>query len=290
MTRAQWDLVGEKVYETGVDRGMLYLPDVSGDYTTGVPWNGLTAVTESPTGGEANPQYADNIKYVNLYSKEEWAGTIEAFTYPPEFEQCDGSAEPEEGVFVGQQPRRSFGFCYRTRIGNDLEATNFGYKLHLVYGATVAPSEKANATINESPEAMTFSWEVMTVPVPWAGSDEPTSTLVINSTKVDADALADLEDFLYGTISTDPSLPLPDDVIALFAGAVTTVTPTASSYDAGTDLVTIPSVTGVIYKLNGVVKAAGTHAITATSIVQAFPAAGYKFPEIVDDRWVHVFA
>lgn len=289
MTRAQWDLVGERLFETGVDRGMLYKPDGEGDYTTGFVWNGLTAVTESPEGGEANPQYADNIKYLNLYSYEEWKGTIEAFTYPDEFAECDGSAEPEEGVLVGQQTRKSFGFCYRTRLGNDLESIDFGYKLHLVYGATAAPSEKANSTVNDSPEAMTFSWDVDTVPVAWAGG-KPTSTLVIDSTKAVPADLAALEDFLYGTISTDPSLPDPDAVIALFAGAVTTVTPTASTYDAGTDLVTIPSVTGVVYKLNGVTKAAGTHAITATSIVQAFPANGYKFPAIVDDRWVHVFA
>jgi len=289
VTRAQWDLVGERKFETGVDHGMLYLPDGEGDYTTGVPWNGLTAVTESPTGGEANPQYADNIKYLNLYSYEEWAGTIEAFMSPPEFDQCDGFAEPEPGVVVGQQTRQSFGFSYRTRVGNDLQSIDYGYKLHLVYGATAAPSERANATVNDSPEAMTLSWEVMTVPVAWEDGT-PTSTLVIDSTRVDPAALADLEDFLYGTVSTDPSLPSPDAVIALFAGTVTSVTPTASTYDAGTDLVTIPSVTGVYYKLNGVTKAAGTHAITATSIVQAFPANGYKFPAVVDDRWVHVFA
>ena len=289
MTRAQWDLVGERLFETGVDRGMLYLPDVSGDYTTGVPWNGLTAVTESPTGGEANPQYADNIKYVNLYSYEEFEATIEAFTYPDEFAECDGSAVPETGVKFGQQPRKMFGFCYRTRVGNDLEGVELGYKLHLVYGATASPSEKAHSTINDSPEAMTFSWDVMSVPVAWANG-QPVSSIEIDSTKVDATALADLEDFLYGTVSTDPSLPDPDAVQALFAGTVTTVTPTASTYDSGTDLVTIPSVVGVIYKLNGVVKAAGTHPIMATSIVQAFPANGYKFPTIVDDRWVHVFA
>jgi len=289
MTRAQWDLVGERVFETGVDRGMLYRQDVSGDYTTGFAWNGLTAVTESPTGGEANPQYADNIKYVNLYSYEEFEGSIEAFTYPDEFAECDGSAQPEPGLKFGQQPRKPFGFSYRTRVGNDLEGVEAGYKLHLVYGATASPSEKAHSTINDSPEAMTFSWDVMTVPVAWAGG-KPVSSIEIDSTQVDATALAALEDFLYGTVSTDPSLPLPDAVAALFAGTITTVTPTASTYDSGTDLVTIPSVTGVIYKMNGVVQTAGTHAITADVIVQAFPAAGYKFPAIVDDRWVHVFA
>lgn len=289
MTALQWDLTGEHFFETGVDHGVLYKPDVSGDYTTGFAWNGLTAVNEAPEGGEANPQYADNIKYLNLYSLEEWKGTIEAFTYPDEFAECDGSLEPEVGVTVGQQTRKSFGFSYRTRFGNDVDGVDLGYKLHLVYGCTAAPSEKNYQTINDSPEAATLSWEVYSVPVQWAGG-KPTSTLVINSTRVDPTDLANLEDFLYGTIGTDPSLPDPDAVLALFSGAVTTVTPTASTYDAGTDLVTIPAVTGVFYKLNGVVKATGTHAITATSIVQAFPATGYRFPDIVDDRWVHVFA
>lgn len=289
MTALTWDNIGEKIYETGVDHGVLYLPDVSGDYTTGEAWNGLTAVTESPTGGEPNAQYADNIKYINLYSVEEFGGTIEAYHWPDSWNTCNGTTVPEPGVLVGQQSRSSFGLSYRTRKGNDLLGVDYGYKLHLVYGATASPSEAAYATINDSPEGMTFSWDFMTVPVAWAGA-KPTSTIVIDSTKVDPDALATLEGFLHGTLSTDPYLPSPDDVIALFAGAITTVTPTASTYDAGTDLVTIPAVTGVVYKLNGVVKAAGTHAITATSFVQAFPAAGYKFPAIVDDRWVHTYA
>lgn len=289
MTALVWDKKGERLYETGVDRGVLYKPDVSGDYTMGYAWNGLTAVTESPTGGEANAQYADNIKYLSLYSAEEFGATIEAFTYPDAWAECDGSATPEAGISVGQQTRKSFGLAYRTILGNDLEAADYGYKLHLVYGATAAPSEKAYSTVNDSPEATALSWDLTTVPVSWAGG-KPTSILVIDSTKVDATALADLEEILYGTVSVDPRLPSPDDVIALFTGTVTTVTPTASTYDSGTDLVTIPSVVGVIYKMNGVVQTSGTHAITETVIVQAFPAAGYKFPTIVDDRWVHVFA
>jgi hypothetical protein len=289
VTALVWDKKGERLYETGVDRCVLYKPDVSGDYTNGYAWNGLTAITESPTGGEANAQYADNIKYLNLYSAEEFGATLEAFTYPDAWAECDGSATPEPGISVGQQTRKSFGLSYRSILGNDLEAADYGYKLHLVYGATASPSEKAYSTVNDSPEATAFSWDMTTVPVAWAGG-KPTSILTIDSTKVDSTALAALEEILYGTLSVDPRLPSPDDVIALFSGSVTTVTPTASTYDSGTDLVTIPSVVGVIYKMNGVVKTAGTHAITADVIVQAFPAAGYKFPPIVDDRWTHIFA
>ena len=188
MTRAVWDSVGEKVFETGVDRGMLYLPDVSGDYTTGFAWNGLTAVNESPTGGEANKQYADNIIYTVLYSYEEFEGTIEAFYSPPEFDECDGSATPEPGVKVGQQTRKQFRFAYRTLIGNDLEGVDFGYKLHLIYGATASPSERDHQTVNDSPEAETLSWDITSIPVAWAGG-KPTSTLTIDSTTVDATAL-----------------------------------------------------------------------------------------------------
>lgn len=289
MTTLEWDLVGRRFYETGVDRGVLFLPDANGDYINGFAWNGLYNVTESPSGAEANPQYADNIKYLNLTSAEEFGGTIEAYTYPAEFAECDGTAVPQPGITIGQQTRKLFGFCYRTRKGNDIEGVDYGYKLHLVYGCLAAPSEKAYNTINESPEAITFSWEVSTTPVPVPGF-KPTALLTIDSSEVAADALADLEEFLYGTISTDPSLPSPAAVLAIFAGTVTEVTPTASTYSSSTDLVTIPAVTGVIYKLNGVVKAAGTHPITATSFVQAFPAVGYKFAKPVDDRWVHVFA
>jgi hypothetical protein len=196
-----WDQIGQHLYETGVDRGVLYLPDASGDYVIGYAWNGLTTVTESPTGAEATPQYADNIKYLNLLSIEEFAGTIEAFTYPDEFGECDGTNQAETGVYVGQQTRKPFGFAYRTRLGNDLEATDFGYKLHLVYGATAAASEKAFQTINDSPEAVTFSWEFWTTPVSFlAGGDyedlKPTSYLCIDSTKVSPADLAELEDFL----------------------------------------------------------------------------------------------
>lgn len=288
MAELNWDLVGERLYETGVDRGVLYLPDVSGDYVNGFAWNGLTTVTEAPTGAEATPQYADNLKYLNLLSIEEFAGTIEAFTYPDEFGECDGTAQPEPGVYVGQQPRKTFGFCYRTRLGNDLEAEEHGYKLHLVYGAKASPSEKAFNTINDSPEAVTFSWEFWTTPVPVTGL-KPTAYLCVDSTKVNAGDLSELEDFLYGTVGSDPSLPQPDAVLAIFAGALTVVTPGVPTYDSGTDLVTIPATANVIYKIDGVVKAAGTHPITQSVMVTAQPAIGFKFPAIVDDEWAFIF-
>src|SRR5512135_2000769 len=202
MTALTWDQVGERLYETGVDRGVLYIPNGSGVYDTGVAWNGLTAVTESPGGAEASPQYADNIKYLNLISAEEFGATIEAFTYPDEFAQCDGSASPSTGIVLGQQGRKMFGLCYRTQLGNDVDGMDHGYKLHLVYGCQAAPSEKAYATINDSPEAITFSWEVTTTPVP-VTDYKPTSVLVVDSTLVAADDLATLEDMLYGTAGTD---------------------------------------------------------------------------------------
>lgn len=218
MTRLKWDLVGERKFETGVDRGVLYLRGVSGAYDTGVVWNGLTAVNESPTGGEANPQYADNIKYLNLFSAEEFEATIEAFTYPDEFMQCDGTAEPEEGVFVAQQSRTSFGFSYRSLVGNDVAGTDLGYKIHLVYGAMAAPSEKSRATVNDSPEAITFSWAVTTTPE-FAGDDlKPTAHIIIDSTKVTAAQLKTLEDMIYGSeTNTTATLPTPEAVIAIFA-------------------------------------------------------------------------
>lgn len=222
MAKLIWDKSGERFFETGVDHGVLYLQDNTGAYPLGVVWNGLTTVTESPSGAEPNPQYADNIKYINIISAEEFSGTIEAYIYPDEFAACDGSAEPIDGVHVGQQPRKPFGFSYRTNIGNDTVGQNYGYKLHLVYGATAAPSEKAYSTINDSPEPVAFSWEVSTVPVNVTGL-MPTSTLTIDSTKVDSAALADLEDILYGTEGapgTAARLPLPDEVIATL-----TVTP-----------------------------------------------------------------
>ena len=211
-----WDQVGERLYETGVDHGVLYIPDESGVYALGVAWNGLTTVTESPSGAESNKQFADNIAYLNLLSAEEFGGTIEAFTYPDEFGQCDGTVSPEPGVQLGQQGRKSFGLCYRTLVGNDVEGTEHGYKLHLLYGALASPSEKAYATINDSPEAISFSWEIACTPAPVTGH-KPTALIVVDSTVVDSAALSDLEDLLYGASSV-AKLPTPDEVIALFAG------------------------------------------------------------------------
>lgn len=219
MAVIQWDQVGERTYETGVDHGVLYLPDGTGAYNTGFAWNGLVSVTESPSGAEATPQYADNIKYLNLVSLEEFGATIEAFTYPDEFGQCDGTVQAKLGVHVGQQPRKPFGLSYRTLLGTDLDPSA-GYKLHLIYGALATPSEKAYTTVNDSPEALTFSWEVTTSPVEVPGF-RPTASLTIDSTKVLPADLEALETLLYGDTAVDPELPLPVDVIALF----TTVAP-----------------------------------------------------------------
>ena len=215
MVALTWDGTGDKVFETGVDHGVLYIPDATGVYASGYAWNGLTGITESPSGAEPSPQYADNIKYLNLLSSEDFGATIEAFTYPDEFMQCDGSAEPVEGVMVGQQSRKTFGLSYRTLIGNDTESTDHGYKLHLIYGCLAAPSERAYATVNESPEAITFSWEVTTTPVQITGH-KPTAQLTIDSTKVDPAGLLLLEAALYGGEATEAKLPLPDEVVAFF--------------------------------------------------------------------------
>lgn len=221
MAPLTWDQVGDRFYETGVDHGVLYLPDAAGVYNKGYAWNGLTTVTESPSGAESNPQYADNIKYLNLVSAEEFGATIEAFTYPDEFAECDGTAVPAPGVAVGQQGRKIFGLSYRTKVGNDVDGTDAGYKLHLVYGAQAAPSERAYATINDSPEAITFSWEITTTPVPFSDNPDlkPTAQITIDSTKVDAGDLAALEALLYGNGTTEAALPTPDAVVALFAPA-----------------------------------------------------------------------
>lgn len=210
-----WDQTGTRFYETGVDHGVLYIPDNTGAYATGVAWNGLTSVSETPTGAEPNAQYADNIKYLNLFSAEEFGATIEAFTYPDEFAQFDGLATPTEGVTVGQQVRKLFGLSYRTRLGNDVDGDDHGYKLHLLYGCQASPSEKAYNTINDTPEPITFSWEISTTPVAVTGL-RPTSLITIDSTKVDPDDLEAFEATLYGDTTEDASLPLPDAVIAAF--------------------------------------------------------------------------
>ena len=215
MSKLVWDKTGERLYETGVKQGVLYVQE-NGAYPKGVAWNGLTAVTESPSGAEATPLYADDIKYLNLLSTEEFGATIEAYTYPDEFAACDGSASLAEGVSIGQQKRKTFGLCYRTAIGNDVDGNDHGYKLHIIYGALAAPSEKAYATINDSPEAITFSWEVTTTPVAVTGH-KPTASVIIDSTKVDAEKLALLETKLYGSESEEASLPLPDEIASMFA-------------------------------------------------------------------------
>lgn len=217
MSKLIWDQTGAKKYETGVNQGVLYVM-AAGIYPSGKAWNGLTAITESPSGAEANPLYADNVKYLNLISAEEFGATIEAYTYPDEFAECDGSADIATGVSVGQQSRKTFGLAYKTVLGNDIDGEAYGYKLHLIYGALAAPSEKAYSTINDSPEAITFSWEVSTTPVNVSGK-KPTASLTIDSTKVSAENLATLEDILFGTDVAEARLPLPDEVAAIFAGA-----------------------------------------------------------------------
>lgn len=217
MSKLVWDQTGERLYETGVRNGVLYIP-TAGVYSKGVAWNGLTAVTESPSGAEATPLYADDIKYLNLMSTEEFGATIEAYTYPDEFAECDGSAALVDGVYIGQQARKTFGLCYRTTVGNDTEGNDYGYKLHIIYGCLAAPSEKGYATINDSPEAITFSWEVTTTPVNVADA-KPTASITIDSTKADATKLAALEDILYGSESEEARLPLPDEIKTLMAAA-----------------------------------------------------------------------
>ena len=220
MAKLVWDKTGDRLYETGVKNGVLYIP-TAGVYSKGVAWNGLTAVTESPSGAEATALYADDTKYLSLMSAEEFGATIEAYTYPDEFAACDGSAELADGVMIGQQKRSTFGLCYKTTIGNDTEGNDHGYKLHIIYGALAAPSEKAYSTINDSPEAITFSWEITTTPVNVTGA-KPTVSLIIDSTKADPSKLAALEDILYGKDSepaSEPRLPLPDEIKSLMTAA-----------------------------------------------------------------------
>ena len=223
-----WDKTGEHYYETGVKNGVLYPMSASGTYPKGVAWNGLTAITESPSGAEATALYADDIKYLNLMSNEEFGATVEAYTYPDEFAECDGSASLTEGVYIGQQARKTFGLCYRTTLGNDAKGNDYGYKLHIIYGAMASPSEKAYSTINDSPDAITFSWELTTTPVAVANF-KPTASLTIDSTKVNAEKLAALEEILYGKDGTgednsvgavDPRLPLPDEIATLMKTSV----------------------------------------------------------------------
>ena len=214
MSKIVWDAIGDHIFETGVRNGVLYLKDAEGAYSNGVAWNGLTSISESPEGAEATDLYADDIKYLALMSAENFKATIEAYTYPVEFEECDGSATIANGVVIGQQSRKPFGLCYRTSIGNDTDGNEHGYKLHIVYGCQASPSEKQYSTINDSPEAITFSWEVSTTPVNVTGK-KPTATLIIDSTKTDKAKLTALEAILYGSEQTEPRLPLPDEIATL---------------------------------------------------------------------------
>lgn len=293
MPKLVWDQSGERLYETGVDRGVLYVPN-NGVYSNGFAWNGLTAVTEAPSGAEPTPMYADNIKYLNLLSREDFAATIEAFTYPLEFAQHDGTANPQAGVSLAQQTRKLFGLAYRSRLGNDQLATDYGYKLHMIYGALAAPSERAYATINDSPEAVTFSWELSTTEVNVTGY-KPTALVTIDSTKVAPANLLALEDALYGTTGTNPRLPLPDEIIGMFAGALTSVTAVAPAYNNTTKVIgPIPTVTGITYRredTNAIVAAgASITLLTGQSlIIKAYPNAGFRLTAGTDDDFGFTF-
>lgn len=298
MAELVWDQTGERLYETGVEKGVLYLI-TDGDYDTGFAWNGLTGVTESPSGAEATGLYADNTKYLNLISLEQFGGTITAYTYPDEFGECDGTAEPTAGVLVGQQNRRTFGLCYKTILGNDEDLDAHGYKLHLVWGAVVTPSEKAYATVNDSPSAIEFSWTFNTTPVTVTDL-RPTSLIVIDSTRVNATALAALEEILYGNISTEPRLPTPDEVIALMEGtALATNVVVAGDADSiditGTTanyLFTVEAWDGDEYGVvvggNGVNEAAAEALTLANGIhrVTLSAAAGYFVPAAQQDVFI----
>lgn len=287
MAKLVWDAVGERAFETGVDHGVLYLPDAGGAYVSGVAWNGLTTVTEKPSGAAPNAQYADNMKYLNLVSSEEFAADIEAFTYPDEFAQFDGLALPTPGIAVGQQSRRSFGLCYRTLLGDDVNGDEAGHKLHLVYGCSAAPSQKAYQSINNSPAAIKFVWALTTTPVA-VPNLKPSSVITVDSTKVNATTLAALERILYGDVGVDPALPLPGTIISMFSGTVTTVSPLVPAYNSTTKVITIPTETGVTYYVNGLPVAPGPLTITVDTVVTARPNDGYVFAAGVDDDWLYV--
>lgn len=280
MAKLTWDTVGERLYETGVDQCVLY-PVVNNSYPAGYAWNGVTGVTESPSGADATPIYADNIKYLNLRAAEEFGATLTAYTYPDEFASCDGSASPVKGVTIGQQSRKAFGLCYRTRLGNDTEGSDFGYKLHMVYGLTASPSERGYATINDSPEAIEFSWEMNSTPVQVTGL-KPTSVVTINSADFSEAQMAALEDVLYGSDNKDARLPLPDEIVTIMGGDVNidvslnkanatvvvgkTTTLKASTTPAGETVTWTTSAAATATVANGVVTgvSAGTATITAS--------------------------
>lgn len=292
MTALTWDDLGERFYETGVDRGVLYIPDDEGVYSDGVAWNGLTMVTEAPSGAAATAQWADNMKYLNLIAIEEFGATIQAFTYPDEFAQFDGLSSPTPGLFVGQQTRKVFGLCYRTKLGNDIDGDDHAFKLHLMYGASATPSQKAYGTVNDTPAPIDFSWTITTVGVPVPGL-KPTSLITIDSSKVNAGDLAALELILYGTTGVNPVLPTPADLITLFEGSVTTiVTLTQPTYNAGTHVITIPTQAGITYYLNDEPLTAGAQpALTAGQheIITAEPNAGYVIGDGNVNEWEFLY-
>lgn len=268
MAKIVWDNVGARFYETGIKNGVLYVQAINGTYPLGIAWNGLTAVTESPSGAEASPLYADDIKYLNLVSAEEFGATIEAYTYPDEFAQCDGSAALQTGVMIGQQNRKAFGMAYKTTLGNDVSGNDYGYKLHLIYGALAKPSEKAYQTINDSPEAITFSWELSTTPVLVTGK-KPTASLVIDSTKVDSSTLAALEDILYGTAGADPRLPLPDEVATLFGAGAPSALQLVSSVPAD-DAAAIVRASNIVLTFNNKILRESIVLATAAGLLVPF--------------------
>lgn len=291
MPELSWDQTGEKVYENGVEKGVFYTVNGAGVYNNGYAWNGLVSVTESPSGAEVNKQYADNRVYASLRSAEEFGATVEAFTYPKEsIPALDGSATPTPGVALGQQGRPTFGMSYVSKIGNDLNP-DAGEKIHLIYGASANPSEKAYTTVNDSPEAATFSWELTTSPVDVgtvnAVNYKALSTITVDTTLEDPDAVATLREFLYGTAGTDPSLPSPAAVVAMFTAATLTVTPTEPTYNGTTDVMTVPTIAGVSYYMDDELLAPGAQpAFTENHMVEARPNVGYKFPPNVDTDWL----
>jgi hypothetical protein len=288
MAALTWDTVGNHRYETGVDKAVLFVPDTNGNYINAYSWNGLTKVTEKPVGGTTTPLYANNSRYLNLISAEFFGADIAAYTYPDAWAVCDGSVQPESGVSVGQQNRQTFGFCYRTHVGNELVGTDLGYKLHLVWGCTAAPSQKAWATINDNPTANEMTWAVTCVPVAAAGY-KPLSTLVIDSTKVNASALATLQDTLYGTSGVNGRLPMPDEVLAMFTGTMNSAVPTAPTYNGTTHVVTIPVITGLQYYkvVAGVATpVVGTVTIAVNTVFMALPTAGYYIPDPNVNEWL----
>ena len=291
MSQLTWDKIGERYFETGVSHGTLYIPNAMGLYVNGYAWNGLTGVTASPSGAEATKQYADNIAYLNMTSAEEYGGTIEAFQSPREFDQCDGVARPIPGLSIGQQTRKSFGFSWQTLIGNDIDGQDHAYKIHVAYGAQAAPSEKAYATVNESPEAVTLSWTFTTTPAPISPEIivegralKPTAYLAFDSRDFSPAKMQELKDILYGTASTNPRLPSPRELITIMQTNLTEVEPQDPTFDDTDNELVIPAQTGVVYLANGVV-IEGTHILEESVTITAIPAPGYKFANVVQTQW-----